>query len=59
MATAAALSKGFFMTTSFSLSSKDISQQPLLGVNIDHVTTLRQARGVHYPSESFRRGLIV
>ncbi len=47
------------MTTSFSLSSKDISQQPLLGVNIDHVTTLRQARGVHYPSESFRRGLIV
>lgn len=26
------------------------SQRPLLGVNIDHVATLRQARGVSYPS---------
>lgn len=50
MAATAALPKGFFMTTSSSLSSKNTSQQPLLGVNIDHVATLRQARGVHYPS---------
>ena len=27
-----------------------LSQKPLLGVNIDHVATLRQARGVDYPS---------
>ena len=26
------------------------AQKPLLGVNIDHVATLRQARGVDYPS---------
>ncbi|WP_201587943.1 pyridoxine 5'-phosphate synthase [Psychrobacter jeotgali] len=26
------------------------TQKPLLGVNIDHVATLRQARGVDYPS---------
>lgn len=26
------------------------SKRPLLGVNIDHVATLRQARGVNYPS---------
>ena len=26
------------------------SHRPLLGVNIDHVATLRQARGVPYPS---------
>lgn len=32
------------MTTSSS------SKKPLLGVNIDHVATLRQARGVKYPS---------
>lgn len=25
-------------------------KKPLLGVNIDHVATLRQARGVNYPS---------
>ena len=25
------------------------SNQPLLGVNIDHIATLRQARGVAYP----------
>jgi len=25
------------------------SNSPLLGVNIDHVATLRQARGVNYP----------
>jgi pyridoxine 5-phosphate synthase len=42
------LSKGFFMTTLSSLSST--SKKPLLGVNVDHVATLRQARGVDYPS---------
>lgn len=26
-----------------------MSNQPLLGVNIDHIATLRQARGVNYP----------
>lgn len=30
--------------------SKSTSKKPLLGVNIDHVATLRQARGVSYPS---------
>ena len=34
-------------TLSTSLSS---AQKPLLGVNVDHVATLRQARGVDYPS---------
>lgn len=38
------------MTTSSLASSKNTSQTPLLGVNIDHVATLRQARGVTYPS---------
>lgn len=38
------------MTTSSSLSSTRSIQKPLLGVNIDHVATLRQARGVSYPS---------
>lgn len=38
------------MSTYSSFSLKNTSQQPLLGVNIDHVATLRQARGVHYPS---------
>lgn len=28
----------------------ETSKRPLLGVNIDHVATLRQARGVDYPS---------
>lgn len=32
-----------------STSSRKL-QKPLLGVNIDHVATLRQARGVSYPS---------
>lgn len=36
------------MTTLVQDSS--LSQKPLLGVNIDHVATLRQARGVDYPS---------
>ena len=30
----------------------ETSQTPLLGVNIDHVATLRQARGTEYPSVS-------
>ncbi|MEN6669967.1 pyridoxine 5'-phosphate synthase [Psychrobacter sp. B38] len=30
--------------------SENASKLPLLGVNIDHVATLRQARGVNYPS---------
>lgn len=36
------------MTTLLQASSS--SKKPLLGVNIDHVATLRQARGVAYPS---------
>lgn len=36
------------MTTLSPASSS--SKKPLLGVNIDHVATLRQARGVAYPS---------
>lgn len=36
------------MTTLSPASSS--SKKPLLGVNIDHVATLRQARGVDYPS---------
>lgn len=35
--------------TSLSLSESTL-KKPLLGVNIDHVATLRQARGVGYPS---------
>ncbi|AAZ18205.1 pyridoxine 5'-phosphate synthase [Psychrobacter arcticus 273-4] len=31
-------------------NSDNISKKPLLGVNVDHVATLRQARGVSYPS---------
>lgn len=31
-------------------SHESRSKKPLLGVNIDHVATLRQARGVDYPS---------
>lgn len=38
MATINHLSKGFFMKNT-----------PLLGVNIDHIATIRQARGVDYP----------
>lgn len=38
------------MTISSLPLSKSTSKKPLLGVNIDHVATLRQARGVSYPS---------
>ena len=38
------------MTTSLLPSSKNATKKSLLGVNIDHVATLRQARGVSYPS---------
>ncbi|AMN66668.1 pyridoxine 5'-phosphate synthase [Psychrobacter sp. P11G5] len=31
-------------------SSQNSVNRPLLGVNVDHVATLRQARGVNYPS---------
>jgi len=32
------------------ISSQNSVNRPLLGVNVDHVATLRQARGVSYPS---------
>lgn len=32
------------------VQDSSLSQKPLLGVNIDHVATLRQVRGVNYPS---------
>ncbi|MGP5102773.1 pyridoxine 5'-phosphate synthase [Psychrobacter celer] len=38
------------MTTSSLSAAHGTLQKPLLGVNIDHVATLRQARGVNYPS---------
>lgn len=38
------------MTISSLPLSSSASKRPLLGVNIDHVATLRQARGVSYPS---------
>ena len=38
------------MTTASLPSSNNPLQKPLLSVNIDHVATLRQARGVSYPS---------
>lgn len=38
------------MTTMQQHSTKNSANTPLLGVNIDHVATLRQARGVSYPS---------
>lgn len=39
------------MTTSSQNAVSPISQKkPLLGVNVDHVATLRQARGVAYPN---------
>ena len=31
-------------------TSENVSKKPLLGVNVDHVATLRQARGVRYTS---------
>ena len=38
------------MTNTSLESSSSTQKKPLLGVNIDHVATLRQARGVSYPS---------
>lgn len=38
------------MSHSVLSSHESRSKKPLLGVNIDHVATLRQARGVDYPS---------
>ncbi|SJN44842.1 pyridoxine 5'-phosphate synthase [Psychrobacter sp. JB385] len=38
------------MTNTSLESSSSTHKKPLLGVNIDHVATLRQARGVSYPS---------
>lgn len=38
------------MTTASLPSSNNPLQKPLLSVNIGHVATLRQARGVSYPS---------
>ena len=38
------------MTNTSLESSNSTQKKPLLGVNIDHVATLRQARGVSYPS---------
>ena len=38
------------MTTASLTSSNNPFQKLLLSVNIDHVATLRQARGVSYPS---------
>ena len=38
------------MTTASLPSFNNPLQKPLLSVNIDHVATLRQARGVSYPS---------
>ncbi len=38
------------MTISLSPAADDTVKKPLLGVNIDHVATLRQACGVNYPS---------
>ncbi len=38
------------MTTSSQNLSEKPTQYPLLGVNVDHVATLRQARGISYPS---------
>lgn len=37
-------------TLNLAQTSKNTLKKPLLGVNIDHVATLRQARGVSYPS---------
>ena len=37
-------------TSNLAQTSENALKKPLLGVNIDHVATLRQARGVSYPS---------
>ena len=44
------------MTTASLTSSNNPFQKLLLSVNIDHVATLRQARGVSYPSSLVREG---
>ena len=38
------------LSTTLEQNSQNTSNKPLLGVNVDHVATLRQARGVSYPS---------
>tara|TARA_R110002051_G_scaffold467_3_gene2092 strand:+ start:220 stop:1014 length:795 start_codon:yes stop_codon:yes gene_type:complete len=38
------------LATKLEKDAQNISKTPLLGVNVDHVATLRQARGVSYPS---------
>ena len=38
------------LPTTSEQNSQNTSKKPLLGVNVDHVATLRQARGVRYPS---------
>ena len=40
----------FVETANLEETSENSLKKPLLGVNIDHVATLRQARGVSYPS---------
>ena len=44
------------MTTASLPSFNNPLQKPLLSVNIDYVATLRQARGVSYPSSLVREG---
>ena len=38
------------LSTTLEQNSQNTSNKPLLGVNVDHVATLRQARGVSYPN---------
>lgn len=38
------------LPTTVAQNPQNTSKTPLLGVNVDHVATLRQARGVSYPS---------
>jgi len=38
------------LPTTLEQDPQNTSKKPLLGVNVDHVATLRQARGVSYPS---------
>ena len=38
------------LPTTLEQDPQNTSNKPLLGVNVDHVATLRQARGVSYPS---------
>ena len=38
------------LPTTLEQNPQNTSKKPLLGVNVDHVATLRQARGVSYPS---------